>query len=196
MSDHEILDYLEKKRGAHTCGRFHTSQLKTYTLPEPNSIRPGFTLLRAGMLGLLLLLAGRPTGAKNFAPVTPAIEMTQHASLAEALVATLDEHWISGVVRDEFGVGLPGASIYHKGTKNGTVADAEGRFKFPYKLKTGDILTISFLGYTSIDYVVPENVSGEVTISLGAEYMLTGDLVIDTPYEEASETPDAPGYSH
>lgn len=76
MSDHDILDYLEKKRGAHTCGRFRADQLKTYTFPEPNSIRPGFMLLRAGVLGLLLLLASRPAGSKNTVLMTPMVEMT------------------------------------------------------------------------------------------------------------------------
>lgn len=187
MSDQQILDYLRQKRGAHTCGRFRADQLKTYTFPDPNSIRPGFMLLRAGILSLLLLFTSRPAGSKNTEPVMPAVEATHSTAHPGASVAAVvrGDHWVKGVVRDESGAPVPGASVYRKGTTQGTLTDVDGRFEFPYKLKTGDVLTISFLGYASVDYVVPGEGAGDVVISLGPEYMLTGELVLDTPYEEA-----------
>ncbi|MCD9015585.1 carboxypeptidase-like regulatory domain-containing protein [Parachryseolinea silvisoli] len=193
MSDRQILDYLAKKR-VHTCGRFRADQLKTYTFPEPNSIRPGFTLLRAGVLGLLLLFTGRSASAKNTVPVMPTVEMTQSASHPIVGVEPMAraEQWIKGVVRDETGEPLPGVSVIRKGTTQGTNTDADGRFEFPYELKAGDVLTFSFIGYTSIDYVVPETapddvkVSLPVDISLEMDVVIMGELVSDAPY---SETP-------
>jgi hypothetical protein len=195
MSDQQILDYLEQKRGAHTCGRFRADQLKTYTLPEPNSIRPGFMLLRAGVLGLLLLLASRPAGSKDTEPAVPKIEMTQGSPYPYISLVTTPraDHLVKGVIRDEAGEPVPGANIFHKGTSHGTTADAEGRFAFPYKLKAGDVLTVSFLGFTSLDYVVPQNAPAEldIEISLSVEYMIMGELVSTTPYEETPDV-DAP----
>jgi hypothetical protein len=196
MSDHEILAYIEKKREAQICGRFRSSQLKTYTLPEPNSIRPGFTLLRAGVLGLLLLLASRPAGSKNTEPTVPTIEMTQGSPYPYTSLVTPPrvDHLIKGIIRDEAGQPVPGANIVHKGTSHGTTADAEGRFAFPYRLKAGDVLTVSFLGFTAQDYVVPQNAPAEldVEISMSLEYMIMGELVSTAPYEETDVTTVAP----
>ncbi len=186
MTDRQILDYLAKKR-AHTCGRFRADQLKAYTFPEPNSIRPGFTLLRAGILGLLLLFTSRPAGAKNTVPVVPTVETTRSTSHPGVDVETMAraEQWIKGVVRDETGEPLPGVSVIRKGTTQGTATDADGRFEFPYKLKAGDVLTFSFIGFTSIDYVVPEKAPGDVGIVLTMAYeVMMGELVSDVPYEE------------
>jgi hypothetical protein len=191
MSDRQILDYLAKKK-AHTCGRFRADQLKTYTFPEPNSIRPGFTLLRAGILGLLLIFTSRPAGAKNTVPVMPTVEMTQSTPGVGVETMVRVEHWVKGVVRDQTGEPLPGVSVIRKGTTQGTATDAEGRFEFPHKLKAGDVLTFSFIGFTSIDYVVPEKASGDVKVSLTVDIslemdtMIMGELVSDAPY---SETP-------
>lgn len=193
MSDRQILDYLAKKQ-AHTCGRFRADQLKTYTFPEPNSIRPGFALLRAGILGLLLIFTTRPAGAKNTVPVTPTVEMTQRTSHPGVGVETMAraERWVKGVVRDQTGEPMPGVSVIRKGTTQGTATDVYGRFDFPHKLKAGDVLTFSFIGFTSIDYVVPENAPGDVKVSLTVDILLEmdatimGELVSDAPY---SDTP-------
>ena len=193
MSDQQILDYLAKKR-AHTCGRFRADQLKTYTFPEPNSIRPGLTLLRAGVLGLLLLLTSRPAGSKNAMPMMPAVEMTSDTSHPGLGVDTSAraEQWVKGIVRDEMGEPMPGVSVIRKGTTQSTATDADGRFEFPYKLTAGDILTFSLIGFASIDYVVPERAPGDgsvlrkVDILLYADVTILGELVSDVPY---SDTP-------
>jgi hypothetical protein len=189
MSDRQILVYLEQKR-AHTCGRFRTDQLKTYTLPEPNSIRPGLTLLRAGILGLLLVLSSRPASSKNIMPIMPTTEMTPGTSHSGVEVEATghEERLIKGIVRDEVGAPMPGVSIYRKGTTQGTVTDVNGQFEFPTKLKAGDVLSFNFLGYAPIEYLVTENGPGTIEISLAMAYeVMMGDLVSTGPYED---TPD------
>ena len=42
---------------------------------------------------------------------------------------------------------LNGANIFLKGTSTGTSSNKKGEFTFPQKLKVGDILEISYLGY-------------------------------------------------
>lgn len=52
---------------------------------------------------------------------------------------------INGKVTDEKNESLPGANIVIKGTSKGTTTDVKG--KFSLKVKEGDVLLISFLGY-------------------------------------------------
>jgi hypothetical protein len=189
MSDRQILEYLEQKR-AHTCGRFRTDQLKTYTLPEPNSIRPGLTLLRAGILGLLLVFSSRPAGSKSIVPMIPTTEVTQSTPSFGVEVEGVghEGRLIKGIVRDEVGAPMPGVSIYRKGATQGAITDVNGRFEFPTKLKAGDVLLFNFLGYTPIEYLVTEDGPGTIEISLAPAYeVMTGDVVVNGPYEE---TPD------
>lgn len=62
LSDQQITDYFNKFNGQ-TCGRFQTSQLKTYTNSAPSSLKPGWMVLKAGMLGLFLALVPSPSSA-------------------------------------------------------------------------------------------------------------------------------------
>jgi hypothetical protein len=192
MSDQQILDYLAKKR-ANTCGRFRADQLKTYTFPEPNSIRPGLTLLRAGILGLLLLLTSRPAGSKTNVPVMSTVEMTPRASHpgVDGATKSYEERWVKGIVRDEEGLPLPGVSVIRKGTTQSIQTDASGRFEFPDTLKKGDVLTFSLIGFASIDYVLPERMSGDVNISLYADVTILGELVSEASYTD-TPAPVAP----
>ena len=57
-----------------------------------------------------------------------------------------NERTIKGVISNEEGP-LKDVNITQEGTRNGTVTNANGEFTFPVKLKTGDVLTISYIGY-------------------------------------------------
>lgn len=52
----------------------------------------------------------------------------------------------TGVVVDEIGETVIGASVIIKGTSNGTVTDLDGKFSLP-GVKNGDIIVISYIGY-------------------------------------------------
>ena len=73
---------------------------------------------------------------------------------------------VSGVITDESGEGLPGASVVEKGTVNGTVTDIDGA----YTLEVSDqsTLIISFVGY------VTENI--EVSDRSVIDIQMTPDL--------------------
>ena len=53
-----------------------------------------------------------------------------------------------GTVLDHDNLPLPNMSIVLKGTKIGTSTNFEGEFTFPQKLKEGDVLIFSALGYS------------------------------------------------
>ncbi|MFP4367431.1 MAG: SusC/RagA family TonB-linked outer membrane protein [Bacteroidales bacterium] len=53
--------------------------------------------------------------------------------------------------------GVPGANIFIKGTSKGTISDVNGNYSI--QAATGDILVCSFIGYTSLEKEVEENVS-------------------------------------
>lgn len=53
---------------------------------------------------------------------------------------------ITGVVTDETKEPMPGVSVIVKGTKTGTVTDANGRYRISMP-KGSSVLTFSFLGY-------------------------------------------------
>lgn len=65
-------------------------------------------------------------------------------SLTSAVVMAQD-FTARGTIKDSAGEPLPGASVIIKGTTNGVVSDLDGNFSI--KVKTGDRLVFSFIGY-------------------------------------------------
>jgi TonB-linked SusC/RagA family outer membrane protein len=59
---------------------------------------------------------------------------------------------ITGVVKDDSGVPIPGASVIVKGTKNGTTTSPEG--KFSLSVPANATLTVSYIGYSAQDVAV------------------------------------------
>lgn len=57
---------------------------------------------------------------------------------------------ITGVIKDETGDAVIGASVVIKGTTFGTIADMDGRFMLSYPEKTGGELMISFVGMQTV----------------------------------------------
>ena len=54
----------------------------------------------------------------------------------------------SGTVTDSKGEGIVGATVMEQGSSNGTVTDLDGNFKL--SVKSGTMLTISYIGYQTI----------------------------------------------
>ena len=70
---------------------------------------------------------------------------------------------VSGTVSDESG-SLPGVSILIKGTTTGTETDFDGNYSM--SANTGDVLSYSFLGYTTKEMTVgtANNISFEMEV--------------------------------
>lgn len=61
---------------------------------------------------------------------------------------SLADDWIQGLVVDQNGEAIIGASIFEKGTQNGTVTDVDGKFKLNVQ-NYGNTLEVSYIGYTT-----------------------------------------------
>lgn len=66
---------------------------------------------------------------------------------------------IAGVVTDSNGEPVIGANVVEKGTTNGTITDIDGNFSLNI---SGDILTVSYIGYMSQEV----NIQGKSTVSV------------------------------
>ena len=66
-------------------------------------------------------------------------------------VSFAQEKTVSGTVTDNSGT-LPGVSVLIKGTTTGTETDFDG--KYSIKAKSGDVLSFSYVGYTTVEKTV------------------------------------------
>lgn len=95
---------------------------------------------------------------------------------------------LKGVVLDETGEGLPGATVLVKGTQNGSVTDMEG--KFSINTKEGALLVVSFMGFESQEVLAEADLTIKMKpgTNILAEIVITSN-VIDVVKER--ETPVA-----
>ena len=73
------------------------------------------------------------------------------------------EKTITGIISDNSGLPLPGATVLVKGTTSGTSTDFDG--KYSINVKTGSTLVFSFVGYTTQEVKVGASSSINVTLS-------------------------------
>lgn len=78
---------------------------------------------------------------------------------------------ITGVVKDNTGNSLPGVNIIEKGTTNGVATDLDGKYKII--VKEGATLVFSYIGYTTIEKLVTNNI---INITLSSE---AGEILND-----------------
>ena len=81
---------------------------------------------------------------------------------------------VSGIVEDALGP-VTGASVIVKGTTNGTMTDLDGHFTLD-NVKKGDIIQISFIGYTSQD--IPYTGQSEITVILVEDTQKLDEVVV------------------
>jgi len=96
------------------------------------------------------------------------------------------EYTISGVISDESGP-LPGANIVLQGSSFGTTTDFDGKFTFPEKLKKGDILVVSYIGYNSKKVTITDDnkkLNFDLNISLEMDScVLMGEVEVQKVYK-------------
>jgi TonB-linked SusC/RagA family outer membrane protein len=91
-----------------------------------------------------------------------------------ALAAPLSE--LKGIIKDEQGIALPGASIRLKGTAKGTSSDAEGRFTLNLPDNATALLEVSFVGYETQEVAV--NGQSVLTIILKRREIKGDEIVV------------------
>ncbi|WP_083639065.1 SusC/RagA family TonB-linked outer membrane protein [Algoriphagus marinus] len=82
---------------------------------------------------------------------------------------------ITGTIKDETGEPVPGATIMIKGTQVGTVTDLDGVFSI--QASPGDILVVSFIGYTAREVIV-QNGQTSYDISLQTSMSDLSEVVV------------------
>jgi len=79
---------------------------------------------------------------------------------------------VTGVVKDETGETLPGASLIIKGTSKGTVTDANGKFILKVTNPSTDILKISYIGLSSKEIALKGKTTDlEITLGSGSKQL-------------------------
>lgn len=100
-------------------------------------------------------------------------ETKTNAALAES-GADFDQQQVSGTITDSKGEVVPGASIVEKGTTNGTVSNADGKYSLRLQ---GDspVLVVSFVGMISQE--IPVNGRTQIDVKLEADYIGIEEVV-------------------
>ncbi|MEQ9302585.1 MAG: carboxypeptidase-like regulatory domain-containing protein, partial [Marinoscillum sp.] len=89
---------------------------------------------------------------------------------------------ISGKVLDEFGEGLPGATVLVKGTTSGVTTDIDGGFRL--EADQSAVLVVSFVGYKPQEVTVGNRTSLEISLSLDVSNL---EEVVVVGYGEKSK---------
>lgn len=95
-------------------------------------------------------------------------------TLANARMVFAQTRSISGVVRDDSQSPLPGVSVIEKGTSNGTVTDADG--KFSIAVGENATLVLSFIGMKPLEVSV--GTQSSLDIAMESDVNLLGEVVI------------------
>lgn len=125
--------------------------------------RGRFMLLAGSMLSLSLLTGPTTLGAYAATPPLPKV----------AVQAVVQE--ITGTITDETGAPLPGVNVVEKGSTNGTLSNAEGKFKLSVKSEKS-VLSISFIGYATQEIVVGTQTS--LSISLTTDTKILNEVIV------------------
>jgi TonB-dependent starch-binding outer membrane protein SusC len=82
--------------------------------------------------------------------------------LFSCMVAHAQEQLVSGTIKDNTGVPMPGVNVLLKGTTTGTSSDTNG--KFSLKASPSDVLVFSFIGYATQEVTVGSKTTFDITI--------------------------------
>lgn len=111
--------------------------------------------------------------------VSPLVEVTgmAHATAAQGadgVSVVQQQSACKGTVKDATGEPIVGASIVVKGTTGGTITDIDGNFTLP-KVKKGDVITISSLGFTTQEV---KWTGGAIEVTLKEDSQMLGEVVV------------------
>ena len=90
--------------------------------------------------------------------------------LCMTIIAQAQERTVTGTVIDGFNEPLIGVSIQEKGTDNGTITDADGRFSLKIS-PSSNVLVFSYIGYKSQEISVANRNVLNVTLSEDTEQL-------------------------
>jgi hypothetical protein len=185
-SETEIVAFFSS-RPAKVCGRFRSDQLKSYR--KSFSFKQSFLPVRAGALSLVLFLAAGPAIAQGHLILSVELLPTDNSATHFESRASVGDIRVAGFVRSaEDDAPLPGVNIYLKNSHEGTTTDERGYFQFPRKLQEGDVLVFSFIGLETTEFVVTNDLKGDVTITLQPSSIeMMGAVAVEETYTHGSQ---------
>ncbi|WP_369997045.1 carboxypeptidase-like regulatory domain-containing protein [Winogradskyella sp.] len=95
---------------------------------------------------------------------------------------TLQEREVKGIISNEKGP-IKDANITLQGTRHGTTTNENGEFTFPVKLKTGDVLLISYIGYETQKFDIKEDTTFIKLVLTEDMIEMIGALDTNKPYK-------------
>jgi TonB-linked SusC/RagA family outer membrane protein len=96
------------------------------------------------------------------------------SSLLFSIIAVAQDVTVHGIINDESGMPVPGASILLKGTTKATASDFDGKFQI--QVPSNGVLTVTFIGYAAVSEAV--NGRTNITIQLKAESQTLNEVVV------------------
>ncbi|WP_406683502.1 carboxypeptidase-like regulatory domain-containing protein [Seonamhaeicola sp. MEBiC1930] len=169
MTTTELIKFFEENQFS-TCGILKTSQMKTYSHHSITQPKRKFNYLKTLGFAIISLFAFQNVRAQD----TVKEQINKSAS---------QDNLLTGTVLDHEKAPLPGVSIVLKGTKIGATTNFDGKFTFPQKLKEGDILVLSYLGYSPKRIKIGKDQT-VLNVTMDAELIeLMGAVETNKPYK-------------
>jgi iron complex outermembrane receptor protein len=88
---------------------------------------------------------------------------------------TIQSITVNGKVTDETGYALPGASVVERGTNNGTVTDADGKYSLTVS-SSNSVLVFSFVG--AVTQQIPVGTQSDINVQLLSDASLLSEVVV------------------
>lgn len=158
MTDAEIGRHLRRHSGK-ICGRIRASQLKRkLAVNGPRNF--GGARAAAAAAGLLLTV---PAVGQSVPPPQTALHQQVNQPLSEDPISSSNNQslcsenlTITGVVTDDTGEPLIGASLLVMGTTTGTVTDIDGKYSLEISRSAPVTLQISYTGFATLEKKITE----------------------------------------
>ncbi|MCF2518478.1 TonB-dependent receptor [Dyadobacter sp. CY351] len=88
---------------------------------------------------------------------------------------TAAEQTITGMVTDENNAGIPGVNVLEKGTTNGVVSDANGKYSIQVK-GAGSVLVFSYIGYITKELTAGSQAALDIQMEVSSQEL--SDVVV------------------
>lgn len=188
MTSQEILNHFSKNSGE-TCGRFETSQLKTYKpnmkhQTNTNFMSRGIAIMSFSLLSLCAVFNVQAQDEASHDKSAQTEVSFALQSITQGKIA-VEKYTITGTVLDEENLPLAGVNVVLKGSTEGAVTDFDGKFKFPRALEVNDVLVFSYIGYESKEYTITQSSSETIDITINFDLYdveLMGEVVVGGTY--------------
>lgn len=178
MTPEEISNYFRNNKIADTCGRFTKKQLNR-SIQSKKKAR--FFNFLSGVAVVCVSLFSFKTEAQNTTSTIIDNDDTKNEDASNKNLTI-----VKGTVIADDGLPLPGANVILEGSVVGTQTNFDGYFEFPQKLKKGDVLIFSYVGYDTKKITINDitNLNIELEINMkSCDIILMGKVATKEVYK-------------